>query len=213
MPNGKKNTNNVSSMLSVEETNAMLAKEIADDALQEQGLPPKSAEPKVPEEPHPKVASVEDQVGSSASTELELGSDGRPLHEPEGSIFPTNSHESDKIAKKLLTGLHRESNSRFQDRSLLLEDLKGLGMAGDLSDDSQYVTMPFEDVHRLVMTMRMAEIILNERVQNNQKVKIAQIKTQLDADHCPNMNALLAELDKAKQSLTQTHCFHSIGAF
>ncbi len=196
-------------MLSVEQTNAMLAKELADAALQEQGSPPKIAEPKAPEEPHPKVSSVEDQVGSSASTELGLGSDGRPLHEPEGSIFPTNSHESDKIAKKLLTGLHRESNSRFQDRSSLLEDLKGLGMAGDLSDDSQYVTMPFEDVHRLVTTMRMAEIILNERVQNNRKVKIAQIKTQLDADHCPNMNALLAELDKAKQSLTQTHSFHS----
>ncbi len=30
---------------------------------------------------------------------------------------------------------------------------------------------------------------------------------------CPNMTALLAELDKAKQSLTQTHSFHSIGAF
>ncbi len=99
MPDGKKNTKNVSSMLSVEETNAMLAKELADDALKEQGLPPKSAEPKAPEEPHPKTASEEDQVGLSASTELGLGSDGRPLHEPEGSIFPTNSHRSDKIAK------------------------------------------------------------------------------------------------------------------
>ncbi len=112
-------------------------------------------------------------MGSSASTEHEFGSDGRPLHEPEGSIFLTNSHESDKTVKKLLTGLHREANSRFQDRSLLLEDLKdrsllledlkGLGMAGDFSDDSQFVTMPFEDVHRLVTTMRIAEIILNER--------------------------------------------------
>jgi hypothetical protein len=156
---------------------------------------------------------VEDQVGSSVSTELELGSDGRPLHEPVGSIFPTNSHESDKTAKKLLTGLQREMNSRFQERTLLLEDLKGLGMAGDISGDSQYLTMPFEDVHRLVTTMRMAEVILNERVQNNRKVKIAQIKTQLDAEHCPNMTALLAELDKAKRSLTQTHSFHSIGAF
>jgi hypothetical protein len=200
-------------MLSVAETNAILAQEFEDDALKEQGLPPKSGETETPEESHPKAVSEEDQVGSSASTELGLGSDGRPLHEPEGSIFPTNSHESDKIAKKLLTGLHREASSSFQDRSLLLQDLEGLGMAGDLYDDSQYVTMPFEDVHRLVTTIRMAEIILNERVQNNRKAKIAQIKTQLDAEHCPNMSALLVELESAKNSLTQKHSFHSIGAF
>ncbi len=141
-------------------------------------------------------------MGSSVSTKLELGSDGRPLHEPEGSIFPNNSHESDKTAKKLLTGLQREMTSRFQDRPLLLEDLKGLGMAGILSDDGQHLTMAFEDVHRLVTAMRMAEAILNERVQNSRKAKIAQIKTQLGA-----------ELERAKQALTQKHSFHSIGAF
>ncbi len=167
MPNEKKNTGKKTGLLSVEETNAMLAKELADGALKEQGSPPKSAEPKALEESHPKTVSVEDQVGSSVSTGLEFGSDGRPLHEPKESIFPTNSHESDKTAKMLLTGLHREANSRIQNHALLLEDLKELGMAGELSDDSQFVTMPFEDVHRLVTTMRMAEIILNERVQNN----------------------------------------------
>ncbi len=109
--------------------------------------------------------------------------------------------------------MHREANSRIQNHALLLEDLKGLGMAGGLSDDSQFVTMQFEDVHRLVTTMRMAEIILHERVQNNRKVKIAQIKAQLDAEHCPDMTALLGELEKTKRSLTQTHSFHSIGAF
>jgi hypothetical protein len=209
MPNEKKDTKRSSRMQSVEETNAALARELEDDARKEQESLSKSGEPKAPEVPPPKAQSVEDQVDSSVFTELELGSDGRPLHEPVGNIFPTNSHESDKIAKKLLTGLQREMNSRFQERSLLLEDLKGLGVAGDLSDDSQYLTMPFEDVHRrLVTTMRMAEVILNERVQNNRKVKIAQIKTQLDAEHCLSMTALLAELDKAKRSLTQTHSFH-----
>jgi hypothetical protein len=180
----------------------MLAQELAEEELKEQRLLPTSNEPKTSEVPLPTTVSVKDQVGSSASAELEFGSDGRPLHEPVESIFPTNSHESDKIAKQLLTGLHREANSRFQDRSLILEDLKGLGMAGSLSDDSHFVTMPFEDVHRLVTTMRMAEIILNERVQNNRKAKIAQIKTQLDAEHCPDMSALLTELDKAKRALT-----------
>ena len=102
MPNGKKNAGKKTGLQSVEETNAMLAKEFADDALKEQGSPPKSAEPKALEEPHPKTVSEEDQVGSSGSTKLGLGSDGRPLHEPEGSISPTNSHESDKTAKKTL---------------------------------------------------------------------------------------------------------------
>ncbi len=73
--------------------------------------------------------------------------------------------------------------------------------------------MAFEDVHRLVTTMRMAEVILNERVRTRRKAKIAQIKSQLDAAHCPNMSALLAELEKAKKALTQKHSFHSIGAF
>ena len=71
-------------------------------------------------------------------------------------------------------------------------------MAGDLSDDGQHLTMAFEDVHRLVTAMRMAEAILNERVQNSRKAKIAQIKTQLEAEHCPNMSTLLAELERAK---------------
>jgi hypothetical protein len=56
-------------------------------------------------------------------------------------------------------------NSRFQDRSLLLQDLEELGMVGDFSQDYNYVSLPFEDVHRLVTTMRMTELILNERVQ------------------------------------------------
>ncbi len=76
-----------------------------------------------------------------------------------------------------MTGLQREMTSRFQDRPFLLEDLKGLGMAGDLSDDAQHLTMTFEDVHRLVTTTRMGEVIVNERVQNSRKAKIAQINT------------------------------------
>ena len=75
-------------MQSVEETKAALAKEFADDALKEQESPSESGEFKAPEVPPPRAASVENQVGSSVSTELELGSDGRPLHEPVGSIFP-----------------------------------------------------------------------------------------------------------------------------
>ncbi len=93
MPNEKKNAGKRKGLLSVEETNAMLAEELADGDLKEQGSPPKSAESKAPEEPHPETVSEEDQVGSSVSTGHECGSDGRPLLEPKGSIFPTNSHE------------------------------------------------------------------------------------------------------------------------
>jgi hypothetical protein len=166
MPNGKKNPRASSRMQSVEEINAALAKELAEEEL------PKSGESIAPEVLLPKVVvSAETQVSSSVSTELELGLDGRPLHEPEGNIFPTDSHESDKNAKKLLTGLQREMTSRFQDRSLLLEDLNEVGMAGELSDDSQHLTMAFEDIHRPVMSMWMAEVILNERVQNSRNAK------------------------------------------
>ncbi len=152
----------------------------------------------------PKIKPDQEQVGSSASPELALGSDGRPLHELEGNIFPTDSHESDATAKKLLTSLQREMNSRFQDRSLLLQDLEELGMVGDFSQDYNYISMPFEDVHRLVTTMRMAELILNERVQSRRKAKMAKIKAQLDAAHCSNMAALLAELEKALLSLDRS---------
>ncbi len=63
-------------------------------------------------------------------------------------------------------------------------------MAGDLSEDSKFVTMSFEDSHRLVTTMRMAELILNDTVHSDRKHKIAQIKAQLDAEHCPDMSTL-----------------------
>ncbi len=51
MPNGKKNTNKGTGMLSVEETNAMLALEHAEAEQKEQGLLPKSGERKAPEVP------------------------------------------------------------------------------------------------------------------------------------------------------------------
>jgi hypothetical protein len=82
-----------------------------------------------------------------------------------------------------------------------------------MTDDNQHFTMAFEDVHRLVSTIRMAEVILNEIVQNSRRTKTDRIKVQLDAEHCPNMSALLAELQNAKQCLTQKHSFRSIGAF
>jgi hypothetical protein len=144
--------------------------------------------------------------------QLTIGSDGRPLFDPKGLYFPTDSHQTDERAKKVLADLQRDQKSRFQNQSLLLDNLRELGMYGDLSEDKCHVNMPFKDVHRLVMTMKMAELILNDRVQLARKEKNARIKAKLDAD-CPNMSTWLLELDKAKRALTQRHSFRSIGAF
>ncbi len=95
-----------------------------------------------------------------------VGSDGRPLLNTKGAYFPDDSHESDENARKTQTRLARDSEKRLENPSLLLEDLRGLGMYGELSEDQGYITMLFKDVHRLVTTMRMFEIILNERIQN-----------------------------------------------
>jgi hypothetical protein len=128
-------------------------------------------------------------------------------------LFPSDTYETDDRAKKVLANLQREQKSRVQSPSLLIDDLKELGMYGELSDDNWYINMPFEDVHRLVMTMRMAELIVNDRVQSNRKDKMAQIKAQLDADCGHNTAALLAEFHRAKSALTQKHSFRSVGAF
>ena len=164
MPNEKKGSKKGSRMQTVDETNAALAKELEEDAQKERESLATRGDTSAPKVLSPKAPYVDNQAGSNVSTAPELGSDGRPLLEPAGSIFPTDSHESDATAKKLLTGLQHEMNSRFQDHSLLLQDLQELGMVGDFSHDELYVSLSFEDVHRLVTTMRMAELILNERV-------------------------------------------------
>jgi hypothetical protein len=54
-------------------------------------------------------------------------SDGRPLFEPKGFYFPSDSHETDERAKRVLADLQREQKSRVQNPSLLLDDLRELG--------------------------------------------------------------------------------------
>ena len=126
-------------------------------------------------------------------------------------FLPADSSEMDSRANKVIDDLGRYQNSRAHHPSLLLEDLKKLGMAGELSEDNKFATTSF--VHRLVTTMKMAELILNDTVQSERKARIEQIKLQLDAKHCPNMDALLREMDKARHDLTQKHSFQSMGFF
>jgi hypothetical protein len=61
--------------------------------------------------------------------------------------------------------------------------------------------------------MRMAEIILNERIQNKRKVKLELLKAQLDAGDCNNTSALLVQLERAKAALAQKYSFQSVGMF
>jgi hypothetical protein len=84
----------------------------------------------------------------------------------------------------------------------------------ELSDDNDYVNMPFQDEHRLVTTMKMAEVILNEHVQLDEKLSLIASKfNSTHAEHCPNISTLLVELARAKYELTRIHSFLSVGAF
>jgi hypothetical protein len=100
------------------------------------------------------------------------------------SLMPPNCQQTDDHAQKILDNLQRGRESRIQNHSLIIDDLKELGMFGELPEDHDYVTMPFEDIHRLVTTMRMTNVILNERVQARRRTKLNEIKDQLDAKNC-----------------------------
>jgi hypothetical protein len=115
-------------------------------------------------------------------------------------LVPPNCEETDDHAQKILDNLQRGRESRIQNHSLIIDDLKELGMFGELSEDQDYVTLPFEDVHRLVTTMRMANVILNERVQARRRAKLNEIKEQLDAQRCPNMQRFSLSLIKQSTS-------------
>jgi hypothetical protein len=70
-----------------------LAVELAEEKLKEQESLPKSDESNASEDPLPEIVSIEDRVSSSASTELELGPDGRPFtsrKEVSSPSIPTN---------------------------------------------------------------------------------------------------------------------------
>ncbi len=171
-----------------------------------------------------KSATFETSNQSSSSVNLERSHDSsndqsedqgkQAAHSGQGEpLVPRNCQKTDDCAQKILDNLQRGRESRIQSHSLLIDDLKELGMFGELSEDHDYVTMPFEDVHRLVATMKMANVILNERVHDRRKAKIDEIREEFAAEHCPNMQALLLELEKAKHELTLKHSFQTMCDF
>jgi hypothetical protein len=177
----------------VEETTARIEKEQAEQDARMQETPPKSDESiasLLSKHPCKLVHPWKNKHEGVVPRNKHLGQMVDPCLNREVS----DSHETDKRAKRTLTDLQRDQQSRVQNPSLLLCDLRELGMYGELSEDNCHINMPFEDVHCLVTTMTMAELILNERVQTSRKAKMAEIKIQLDVEHCPNMSVLLVEL-------------------
>ncbi len=109
-------------MLSVEETNAALHKEFAEQNSKAEDLPLEQGESKALEESLQSSSVAAEKAVETVSDGTTMGSE-RPLREPEGAYFPTDSRETDENAKKFLTKLSRDSEKRFENPSLLLEDL------------------------------------------------------------------------------------------
>jgi hypothetical protein len=208
MPDNKKNPK-AKRIPTVEETNAALEKEFAGPDSKEKDPLPKSGS-ELLESPMQTSPSKAEKVEETLSEVNAMGSENRPLHEPKGSYFPTDSVETDENARKIRRNLCWDSEKRFQNPPLLLDDLKELGMCGDLSEDHGFVTLSFKDAQRLVTHMRMSEIILNERIQNKSKAKLENLKSQINASNGTNVSALLEQLEKVKATLAQKHSFHSV---
>ena len=124
MSNNKKNPK--SRMLSVEETNALLEKEFAEQGSKAEESPPKEGESKALDKPKPTSSVLADKSKEMAPDISAFGPDQRPLRETPGQLFPTDSHETDENAKKFLAKFSSDSNKRNQNPSLLLDDLKGV---------------------------------------------------------------------------------------
>ncbi len=120
-------------MLSIEETNARLEEEFAQQNTQVQDLLPKEGESKALEESM-RASSISAEKAEEIVPDVSaFGSDRRPLRDPPGTLFPDNSPETDQNAKNFLTKITRDSEKRKENPALLLDDLRELGMYGELS--------------------------------------------------------------------------------
>ncbi len=78
------------------------------------------------------------------SSSVEDTDQARDQHNAESAeqidpFFPAESPEFDSRAKRVLKELGRLRDSRTHNRPMLLDDLKELGMAEELSEDSERV--------------------------------------------------------------------------
>ena len=209
----KNRKNNKTRIPTVEETNAELAREFAEQDSKAKDSLPKKSDSDASNESMQTSSVLADKAEEIAPDVSAFGSDQRSLREPPGMLFPDDSHETDQNAKNFFTRITRDSGKRKENPPLLLDDLRELVMCGEISEDQRHITMPFEDVHRLVTTMRMTEVILNERIQNKRRAKLEFLKSQLNASECNNMPALLAELERTQSVLRQKYSFQQVGMF
>ncbi len=98
MPNNKKNPGNKSRIPIIEETNASIAKEFAKQDPNAEDLAPKEGDSKALNASMRTSSSVAEKAKEIVSEGTAMGSDGRPLREPEGTYFPADSHETDENA-------------------------------------------------------------------------------------------------------------------
>jgi hypothetical protein len=99
MSNNKKKSK--SRTPSVEETNARLEKEFAQQNSQGQDLPPKEGESKVLDETMQTSSVSADKAEEIVPDVPPFGSDQRPLRGIAGALFPADTHETDEHAKKI----------------------------------------------------------------------------------------------------------------
>ncbi len=93
----------VKSIPSIEDTNAALAKEFAVQDSKEKDPLSEKSDSNALDTSMQSSSSAAEQAGEIVSNGTAMGSDGRPLREPEGTYFPADSHETDENASKLLT--------------------------------------------------------------------------------------------------------------
>ncbi len=117
-------------MMSIEETNARLEEEFAQQNAQGQDLLLKQGESKALDESMRASSVPADKAEEIAPDVSAFGSDQRPLRQPPGILFPDDSHETDQNVKNFLTRITRDSEKRKENPPLLLNDLRELGIYG-----------------------------------------------------------------------------------
>ncbi len=81
-------------MLSVEETNAALEKEFAEQSSQAGDLPPTQGKSEALDESLQSSSVVAEKAEETVPNGTAVGSDGRPLLSTKGAYFPDDSHET-----------------------------------------------------------------------------------------------------------------------
>ncbi len=97
-------------MLSVEETNAMLEREFAEQGSKAEEPPLKEGESKSLDEPMPTSSVLADKAEEIVPDVSSFGSDQRPLRGTPGTLLPADSHETDQSAKDFFAKITRDSN-------------------------------------------------------------------------------------------------------